>query len=211
MVRDDAVLVGVMSGTSMDGVTAAVARFRKRDVGYDVELLGFETIEYSDALRTRIRAATRSATAAEYNALDFELGGKFADAAVAVLATAGIARADIAAIASHGHTIWHEPPKGTWQIGDGAVIAERTGMMVIEDFRVRDVAAGGQGAPLVTIADALLFGREDKPRALQNIGGIGNVTIVPRLGSTDGVRAFDTGPGVCIIDALARNTVESRV
>jgi anhydro-N-acetylmuramic acid kinase len=203
-VADEAVLAGVMSGTSMDGVTAAVARFRKRDVGYSVELLGFETVEYSDDLRARIRAATRNATAAEYNALNFELGALFADAAVAVMATAGVARADIDAIASHGHTIWHEPPKGTWQLGDGAVIAERTGMMVIEDFRVRDVAAGGQGAPLVTIADALLFGREDSPRALQNIGGIGNVTIVPRLGSTDGVRAFDTGPGVCIIDALAR-------
>lgn len=196
-----ATLVGVMSGTSRDGITAAVARFRATPGGYDAELLGLETLPYSDAMRERLRAASDSATAEEYNALAFVLGERFAEAAAAVLASAGVARADIAAVASHGHTVWHAPPAGTWQLGESAVIAERLGIDVIEDFRVRDVAAGGEGAPLVPIADALLFGRTDAPRALQNIGGIGNVTIVPRRGELAGVRAFDTGPGVVLIDA----------
>jgi anhydro-N-acetylmuramic acid kinase len=207
---DDAVLVGVMSGTSLDGVTAAIARFHHRDDRFTVELLGVETIQYSDALRERLAGAALGASAAEYNALSFILGGAFADAAAAVIASAGVARADIAAIASHGHTVWHAPPAGTWQIGQGAVIAERLGIQVIEDFRARDVAAGGQGAPLVTIADALLFGSADAPRALQNIGGMANVTIVPRLGDTAGVRAFDTGPGVAIIDAVTDALIGQR-
>jgi anhydro-N-acetylmuramic acid kinase len=210
MSYDDAVLVGVMSGTSLDGVTAAVARFTKRQTGFTVQLLGVETVPYADALRERIASASRAATAAEYSALAFHLGERFADAAAQVLATAGVARADIAAIASHGHTMWHAPPAGTWQLGEGAVIAERVGIPVIEDFRVRDVAAGGQGAPLVTIADALLFGSDAAPRALQNIGGMANVTVVPRLGDMAGVRAFDTGPGVAIIDALTQMFVEER-
>jgi anhydro-N-acetylmuramic acid kinase len=199
-----------MSGTSLDGVTAAVARFRAANGAYSVELLGVETLPYDDAFRERLAAATRSGNAGEYNALAFMLGERFASAAVATIATAGVARADIAAIASHGHTVWHAPPAGTWQLGEGAVIAERLGIPVIEDFRVRDVAAGGEGAPLVTIADALLFGRDGAPRALQNIGGMANVTIVPVRGDTRGVRAFDTGPGVAVIDALTNALVGER-
>jgi anhydro-N-acetylmuramic acid kinase len=110
----------------------------------------------------------------------------------------------VAAIASHGQTIWHEPGHSTWQIGEPAVIAERTGVPVIANFRARDMAAGGQGAPLVPIADALLFSAPDEWRALQNLGGIGNVTLVPPGGATEGVRAFDTGPGVAVIDGVTR-------
>jgi anhydro-N-acetylmuramic acid kinase len=196
------VLIGLMSGTSMDGVTAATARFTPNEGGFKVDLLSLDTIAYPDSLRERIAAATQGATAAEYTTLAFTIGARFADAATVALASCGIPRSEVAAIASHGHTIWHAPPQGTWQIGEGAVIAERTGVPVIEDFRVRDVAAGGEGAPLVTVADALLFGAQGAVRALQNIGGIANVTIVPRLGSTEGVRAFDTGPGVALIDTL---------
>jgi anhydro-N-acetylmuramic acid kinase len=97
-------------------------------------------------------------------------------------------------------------PHSTWQLGEAAVIAERMGIDVVSDFRVRDVAAGGQGAPLVPIADALLFAG-DEWRALQNIGGIGNVTIVPPNGAIDGVRAFDTGPGVAVIDGVTRTLI----
>lgn len=193
-----------MSGTSLDGVTAAVARFTARGDGHAVELLAFETIPYPDAMRDRIRAALANASAAEYCALAFSLGEQFAVAAAEAIASAGVARSDIAAIASHGHTMWHAPPAGTWQLGEGAVVAERLGIDVIEDFRVRDVAAGGEGAPLVPIADALLFGRPDAARALQNIGGMANVTIVPRRGTVESVRAFDTGPGVVLIDSLVR-------
>ena len=145
-------------------------------------------------------------SAAEFGRLGFDVGAWLADAAVAVLAEAGIPRAEVRAIGSHGQTIWHEAPHSTWQIGEAAVIAERTGVDVVSDFRVRDVAAGGQGAPLVPIADALLFSGEGW-RALQNIGGIGNVTIVPPNGAVDGVRAFDTGPGVAVIDAVTRALV----
>jgi anhydro-N-acetylmuramic acid kinase len=206
----EAVLVGVMSGTSLDGVTAAIARFAHANGRYSVELLGLETIAYPDVVRERVGAALQASTAAEYNALAFVLGDYFAQAASAVIASAGVPRADIAAIASHGHTMWHEPPHGTWQLGEGAVIAERTGIPVIEDFRVRDVAAGGQGAPLVPIADALLFGHAERARALQNIGGMANLTVVPRLGMAQGVRAFDTGPGVVLIDALTEMFVGDR-
>ncbi len=201
--HDGAVLVGVMSGTSLDGVTAAIARFHtgERDA---VELLGVETIAYSDGLRERLAAAMQRAAAAEYLGLAGVLATHFAEAVTAVVASAGIARADIAAVAVHGQTIWHAPREGSWQLVDAARVAERTGLAVISDFRARDIAAGGEGAPLVPLADAMLFGSATAARALQNIGGIANVTVVPRLGVLDGVRAFDTGPGVAMIDTVVQ-------
>jgi anhydro-N-acetylmuramic acid kinase len=198
------VVVGLMSGTSLDGISAAVSRFTERDGAVIPELLAFVQTEYSAAQRSRLAAALTNATPSEYARLDSELGAWLADAAVAAIAECGVARADIAAIASHGHTVWHEAPLATWQIGNAAVIAERTGMNVISDFRVRDVAAGGQGAPLVPVADALLFAAPTHWRALQNIGGIGNITIVPPNHDLASVRAFDTGPGVCVIDGVVR-------
>jgi anhydro-N-acetylmuramic acid kinase len=197
-----------MSGTSLDGISAAAARFREDASGrITSELLAFVEIPYDATMRGRLAAALAGATPSEYARLDFELGGHLAHAAIQAIAEAGVARSDIAAIASHGHTVWHEPPHATWQFGQAAVIAERAGLPVVSDFRVRDVAAGGQGAPLVPIADALLFAAPTHWRALQNLGGIGNVTIVPPAG--DGVqlasvRAFDTGPGVCVIDGVTR-------
>src|SRR6188474_1942855 len=133
-------------------------------------------------------------TAQEYCRLGFDLGSWLADAAIAAVAEAGVPKSEIRAIGSHGQTIWHEAPHSTWQFGEAAVIAERTGIDVISDFRVRDVAAGGQGAPLVPMADAMLFSHATSWRALQNLGGIGNITIVPPGGDLSGVRAFDTGP-----------------
>ncbi|MDQ3951279.1 MAG: anhydro-N-acetylmuramic acid kinase, partial [Gemmatimonadota bacterium] len=198
------VYVGLMSGTSLDGISAAVARFRPTNgPRLHPELLGFTVTEYSPEQRRRLHAAMSGGTARELCMLTFDLGGWLADAAVAVLADAGVSRADVRAIGSHGQTLWHEPPHSTWQIGEAAVIAERLGRDVVSDFRVRDVAAGGQGAPLVPIADALLFSAGHW-RALQNIGGIGNVTVVPPGGATEGVRAFDTGPGVAVLDAVVR-------
>ena len=210
-----AVVVGLMSGTSLDGISAVVVRFAEEDGRIRYELLAFVQHAYTAGQRDRLAAALAGATPEGYARLDFDLGAWLADAAVAVMAESGVARADIAAIASHGHTIWHDPPRATWQAGQAAVIAERTGVPVISDFRVRDVAAGGQGAPLVPIADALLFAAPAHWRALQNLGGIGNVTIVPPSESGAGlsatkradlaaVRAFDTGPGVCVMDAVVR-------
>ncbi len=196
------VLVGLMSGTSLDGVTAAVVRFEESDDGrITPQLLAHVTRPYDAATRERLAAALVHATPSEYTRLDFALGHLLADAAIAAIAECGVAKADIAAIASHGHTVWHEPPHGTWQFGQPAVIAERTGIDVIADFRTRDVAAGGQGAPLVPIADAMLFAA-DGWRVLQNLGGMGNLTLVPPRGALEAVRAFDTGPGVCVIDGV---------
>ncbi|HEX6598962.1 MAG TPA: anhydro-N-acetylmuramic acid kinase, partial [Gemmatimonadaceae bacterium] len=202
--RRGGVYCGLMSGTSLDGISAAVARFSSAEgAGYHVELLGFHVHEYSRLQRERMLAAMREGTAREYCRLAVDFGGWLADAAVAVLAEAGVSRSDVRAIGSHGQTLWHEPGHSTWQLDAPAVIAERTGLPVVSDFRVRDVAAGGQGAPLVPIADALLFAGAEW-RALQNIGGIGNVTVVPPDGTLASVRAFDTGPGVSVIDAVVR-------
>ncbi|HEY6828739.1 MAG TPA: anhydro-N-acetylmuramic acid kinase, partial [Gemmatimonadaceae bacterium] len=210
------IYVGLMSGTSLDGISAAVVRFEEGDpepspvVGRPssrgFELLAFLSTEYTPRQRERLHAALTQGSAREYCRLGFDLGAWLADATVAVLAEAGVPRAEVRAIGSHGQTIWHEAPHSTWQLGEAAVIAERVGIDVVSDFRVRDVAAGGQGAPLVPIADALLFAGDDW-RALQNIGGIGNVTVVPPNGQLDGVRAFDTGPGVSVIDAVTRTLI----
>lgn len=205
------VFVGLMSGTSLDGISAAVVRFKepapdtqhRASNGVAYELLAFSVSEYTKDKRERMLAAMQKGTAEEYCRLGFDLGEWLAEAAVAVLAEAGVPRKDVRAIGTHGQTLWHVPLHSTWQIGETAVIAERLGIDVVGDFRVRDVAAGGQGAPLVPIADALLFSAGHW-RALQNIGGIGNVTVVPPNGAMEGVRAFDTGPGVGVIDAVVK-------
>ena len=215
------VYVGLMSGTSLDGISAAVVRFKELGVGsselgenrtprlptpssqFSYELLAFSVSEYTGVQRERLLAAMQTGTAEEYCRLGFDVGSWLADATVAVLAEAGVPRGDIRAIGSHGQTLWHVPLHSTWQIGESAVIAERLGIDVVSDFRVRDVAAGGHGAPLVPVADALLFSAGHW-RALQNIGGIGNVTVVPPNGAMAGVRAFDTGPGVGVIDAVMK-------
>jgi anhydro-N-acetylmuramic acid kinase len=198
------VLVGLMSGTSLDGVSAAVVRFHADGDRHRPEVLAFEVLEFDAERRERIARALTSAVPEEYCRLNFDLGHWLADAAMVVIAQSGVPRDDIAAIASHGQTVWHVPGHSTWQTGEAAVIAERTGIAVLSDFRVRDMAAGGQGAPLVPIADALLFSHESRWRALQNLGGIGNVTVVPPGGRLEGTRAFDTGPGVVVIDGVVR-------
>ena len=201
------VYVGLMSGTSLDGISAAVVRFVPDESGaLEPQLLAFLTTSYSAAQRDRLLRALEGGTADEYCRLSFDLGAWLAEAAVAALAEAGVSRDEVRAIGSHGQTIWHAAPHSTWQIGEAAVIAERLGIDVVSDFRVRDVAAGGHGAPLVPIADALLFGGTEW-RALQNIGGIGNVTIVPPGGEIEGVRAFDTGPGVAVINGVVRTLI----
>jgi anhydro-N-acetylmuramic acid kinase len=198
------VLVGLMSGTSLDGVSAAVVRFMEKEGVISPELLAFVSRPYSAAQRTELEARLIGGSAREFARFDFDLGVWLADAAVAVIAEAGVARSDVAAIASHGHTVWHDPPHSTLQMGNAAVIAERTGVTVISDFRSRDLAAGGQGAPLVTIADAMMFSSPTKWRATLNLGGIANVQLIPPGGELKSVRAFDTGPGVGVLDATVR-------
>ena len=204
------ILVGLMSGTSLDGISAAVARFRDLSNGrVHCDLLGFTHRAYHPEERARLEQAMQQGSAREYCRVQADVGDWMADAALAAMADAGVTARDVAAVASHGQTLWHEPGHSTWQVGDAARIAERSGCDVVSDFRSRDVAAGGQGAPLVTIADCMLFAHHTRWRALQNIGGIGNVTVVPPAnthehGGMQSVRAFDTGPGVVIIDATVR-------
>src|SRR5688572_5918433 len=205
------ILVGLMSGTSLDGISSAVVRFdRGTDGRIAYDLLGMSVRAYDGSQRERLAQSLVGVSPREYCRLAFDLGDWLADAAIAAIAEAGIDRASVAAIASHGQTVWHEPGHSTWQFGQPAVIAERTGINVISDFRVRDVAADGQGAPLVPAADALLFSHPSDWRGLQNLGGIGNVTIVPPGGITISTRAFDTGPGVVIIDGVTRAVAPDR-
>ena len=210
------ILVGLMSGTSLDGISAAVARFHNLANGrVHCDLMGFTHRAYHGEERARLEQAMQQGGAREYCRVHADVGDWMADAALAAMADAGVTPRDVAAVASHGQTLWHEPGHSTWQVGDAARIAERTGCDVVSDFRSRDVAAGGQGAPLVTIADCMLFAHDTHWRALQNIGGIGNVTVVPPAqthdhGGMQSVRAFDTGPGVVIIDGVVRALYDGR-
>jgi anhydro-N-acetylmuramic acid kinase len=198
-------VVGLMSGTSLDGISAAVVHFAEGADGRPVATLrAFRQRPYTSDARRRLEAAMHEGSAQLYCRLSADLGDWLADAALDVMQAAGVSRDEVRAIASHGQTLWHEPGHSTWQIGDAARIAERTGCAVVSDFRTRDVAAGGQGAPLVPIADRLLFSHAQSWRALQNIGGIGNVTVVPPAGSDAPILAFDTGPGVVITDGVVR-------
>ncbi len=193
-----------MSGTSLDGISAAVVRFVADGARIEHELLAFGVTEYDSEQRSRIAAAIDGASPDEYARLNFALGEWLATAADDVIARAGLTGNDVVAIGSHGQTLWHIPRVATWQCGESAVIAERTGVDVVSDFRVRDVAAGGEGAPLVPIAESLLYSDAREWRLLQNIGGMANVTVVPPGGDVARMRAFDTGPGVVVIDSVVR-------
>lgn len=194
--------VGLMSGTSLDGVSAALVRLESDPLA--VQLAAFRQEPYSATERGQIIEAIARGGAQDLSILHVALGERFAGAVLQLLAGAKVAPKDVAFIASHGQTIWHEPGRATLQLGDPAVLAERTGVRVVSDFRARDVAAGGQGAPLVPLADVMLFGHESRGRLLLNIGGMANVTWVPRRGETTGALAFDIGPGVAVIDAVTR-------
>ena len=199
---DAPILVGLMSGTSLDGIAAAAVRFHRTGDGDRAELLAFESVAYTVAQRARLTAGMVQGTARDFCRLNVDLGQWLADAAFAVMQRAKLTAGDVAAVASHGQTLWHEPGHSTWQIGDASVIAERLQVRVVHDFRSRDVAAAGQGAPLVSLADLQLFAAPDGWRALQNLGGIGNVTVVPPRGLDFPALAFDTGPGCGVIDRV---------
>jgi anhydro-N-acetylmuramic acid kinase len=198
----DLLAVGVMSGTSLDGISTALVRLSND--GPAATLVAFRHEPYSAAERGSIIDTMARGTPKDVAFLHVALGERFAGAVLALLAQARVAPKDLSFVASHGQTIWHEPGRATFQLGDAAVVAERVGVQVVSDFRARDVAAGGQGAPLVPLADVMLFGHEQRGRWLLNIGGMANVTWVPRRGVTDGALAFDTGPGVAVIDAITR-------
>lgn len=197
-------VVGLMSGTSLDGVDAALVRLEPPS---QFELVAFRSDPYDPEDRAHLLAAMREGGPRDLALLHAWLGERFAASTERLLQQAGVEPAELAGIASHGQTVWHEPGRVSLQLGDPAILAERFGVPVVSDFRTRDIAAGGQGAPLVPLADALLFGHPDHGRVLLNIGGMANVTYVRRRGSTDDVVAFDTGPGVAVIDAVVRALV----
>jgi anhydro-N-acetylmuramic acid kinase len=214
--------IGLMSGTSHDGVSAAVVEIdqRRRPPAHAI---AFRTWPYPARLRARLldAAADKRVGAGALSALNFELGDAFAKAALAVARDAAVPIAKIAFIGSHGHTFFHLPPRraqrgetaSTLQLGESAVIAAATGVPVVADFRPMDIAAGGEGAPLAPLAHLWMFAEARRGRVIQNIGGIGNATFIPagaQLGNPDLI-AFDTGPGGMLIDAAAYRLSRGRM
>ncbi|MDX1517072.1 MAG: anhydro-N-acetylmuramic acid kinase [Woeseiaceae bacterium] len=193
--------IGLMSGTSMDGVDAVLAAFGEQTV----TLAGTCKRDYPDELRQRLRQTVtepQRATADELGTLDAWVGQCFSAAARTLMSRAGVDKTDVRAIGSHGQTVLHQPHGEhpfTLQIGNPAVIAATTGIDTVADFRRSDMALGGQGAPLVPIFHDWLFRETGTTRGVLNIGGIANVTVLPQ--GTDDVSGFDTGPGNTLLDA----------
>ena len=196
-----ALMVGLMSGTSLDGMDCALVRFTGPT---RAELVAFASRPYDAEERAELRAALEGRAAAPALARLHVRIADWAVEAVQAVLHAGGTRADaLDGIAFPGQTIWHEPPVVSWQLGEPAVLAEAFGVRVVSGFRARDVAAGGQGAPLVPMADLLLFASATTDRVLLNLGGMANITLVPAGGGERDAVAFDTGPGMAIIDAVA--------
>ena len=204
--REKKTVIGLMSGTSADGVDVAVVDIIGSGLNTEVCLVTFETIQYKPEIRSRIFDLFRVETAKvdEICTMNFVIGKIFAESVLAVLEKVGMTSAQIDLIGSHGQTIHHmpsAPSPGTLQIGEPAVIAHETGIPTIADFRVADVAAGGEGAPLIAYIDYMLFHHSTQTIGLLNIGGISNLTVLPAGGGIEVVQASDTGPGNMILDA----------
>jgi anhydro-N-acetylmuramic acid kinase len=189
-------VAGIMSGTSLDGVDVAIVDIE----GRDVRTVAFRTTPYTASMRRAILDVSDTATTtASISRLSFLLGELYAKAVLETCRRKNVPVGGIHLIGCHGQTIYHESGRNTLQIGEAAVVAERTGIPVVSDFRTRDIAAGGKGAPLVPFVDHLLFHDRRRNRVALNIGGIANITVLPKKGD---VIAFDTGPGNMVIDAL---------
>lgn len=204
--KPERLALGLMSGMSVDGLDLALVRIREGGRRPDIELVASGTVPYDETLVQAIRRTARGSTR-DVCALSFRLAERWADDVRAFLEAQGVSPDEVDVLGSHGQTVGHVSPGGeergsTLQVGDGDVLAERTGILTVSDFRCRDLAVGGEGAPLVPLADWLLFGRDGETLAAQNLGSIGNVTVVAER--LEDVRAFDTGPANALVDGLAR-------
>jgi anhydro-N-acetylmuramic acid kinase len=209
-------VIGLISGTSADGVDAALVKV-VGDKPKRVETLAFTTLPYPAEIRKTVLEVSHDGDIETLCWLNFALGELFAEAALKVIEVANIDRKRVQLIGSHGQTVRHLPPNrnsfaihsvsrvGTLQIASPAVIAMRTGIPVVSDFRAKDMAAGGQGAPLVPLVDWLLLRHPNKTRIALNIGGIANLTVLPAKAKASDVLAFDTGPGNMLIDGAIRH------
>lgn len=214
-------VIGLMSGTSGDGIDAALVDIHGHGEALKVKLLAEQTRPYSRGLQQRILEASLKGTVADVCHLNALLGELFAQAALRVIARAGLQPSHVALIGSHGQTIHHLPAgtreagvgviRSTLQIAEPAVIAERTGITTVANFRSRDMAAGGEGAPLTPYAHYLLLRHPRRSRLVVNLGGISNVTYLPRQGGVDKVAAFDTGPANMVLDALMQRLSQGRL
>lgn len=205
-------VVGLMTGTSADAVDAALVRFRGPGLAATAEVVAYRERPYGDPLRREVLevAGSEELPLERLMRLDAELGEAYAETVLELLRQAQVRPAEVAAIGSHGQTVRHLPRASnggralTLQVGSASVLAERTGIMVVSDFRTRDTAAGGEGAPLVPVADWWRFRSERESRVLLNLGGMANVTHLPKGGGLESVVAFDTGPGNAVLDGLMR-------
>ena len=208
------IVVGLMSGTSCDGIDACLTNIKGNGLTTKVDVIGYETFSYNDEIRQLIFNASQRETSSVdlICRLNFTLGKLFADTVKLIAKKTSIPISKIDIVGSHGHTIYHIPSSkakvnmslgSTLQIGEPSIIAQDTGITTIADFRTRDIAAGGEGAPLVPYADFILFGRDGVCRAMQNIGGIANVTLLPGDCDINRIIAFDSGPGNMVIDRFA--------
>ncbi|MDY0288112.1 MAG: anhydro-N-acetylmuramic acid kinase [Sphaerochaeta sp.] len=211
--KESKLVIGLMSGTSCDGIDASLVRIVGSGLDSRVEELGFVFLAYEESFRQRLLllAQGQGGGGEELLMAGLRLGELFVQAAKRVCDEHATPYDRIDLIGSHGHTLYHLPQsreyfdsqvRGTLQVGEASLLAEAFGCAVVSDFRVRDMAAGGQGAPLVPYCDYLLFRDTEKDVALLNLGGIGNITIVPKACRPEEVVAFDTGPGNMVIDAL---------
>jgi anhydro-N-acetylmuramic acid kinase len=214
-------VLGLMSGTSADGIDVALVRISGAPPHLDARLLGHTSSKFPAVLRKEILrvAEQHPITAGELSQLTFRLGEVFAEAAVAACRRFRVSPKRIALIGSHGQTIFHQgkpalylgrPTASTLQIGEPSVIAARTGITTVGDFRPADIALGGQGAPLVPYADYLLYRDEKLGRVSLNLGGIANITVIPASARPADVMAFDTGPANMLIDALVSHFTRGR-
>lgn len=205
---------GLMSGTSADGIDAALVRIEGEGTDAAVTLVAHDALTYSASVRQRILACMGPAAgnAKELTLLDAYLGELFAHALKHLCSKAQVPVEEVTVVGSHGQTLFHHPEAaqypgfavtGTLQIGSPAILAARTGVTTVSDFRSADMAAGGQGAPLAPYLDYLLFHHRSRSRLVLNIGGLANITGLPAGAGLDGVMAFDTGPGNVLLDLAA--------